>query len=39
MGKPYCQITGIITGKNYNYIPMMLHQKRRERDPLDFSKY
>lgn len=39
MGKPYFQITGIITGKNYNYIPMMLHQKCSETDPLDLSKY
>lgn len=28
-----------ITGKNYNYIPMMLHQKCSETGPLDLSKY
>lgn len=36
-GKTFCQITGIITGKNYNYIPMMLHQKCSKTDPLDLS--
>lgn len=38
-GKTFCQITGIITGKNYNHIPMMLHQRCNKTDPLDLSKY